>query len=282
MKRTTGIGIWTACILLLAGMFACSKKDAGETAKETATSTGQNAPGSSASQPLTPENAPFASVITGKGYRVVQAKRFPAQVDARRAYAITYQSNDGNSGGILYVRGFETDAPRPAWHWYFTDGAPDSIAAVDINRDGLWDVRIYMAGGTNREFIQDKDFSFVAPEQDGLFAMNGGASMPDGTWKVFDADTSTAWKAPASNAYLDIPNPLGLKTGQLSVRLAGGSKPQKLEIGDGSRNIQECDLESTREEQRFQLDASVKDLPTIRVTVVGSGKDVAISELGLQ
>jgi len=281
MKRTTGIGILTVCILLIVGMLACSKKkEAGEKATETSATT-ESAPAPPTNAPLTPDNAPYASVITGKGYHVVQARRFPAQVDARRAYAVTYQSQDGKTGGILYVRGFENEAPRPAWHWYFADGAPDSVTAVDINRDGLWDVRVYMAGGTTREFIQDKDFSFVGPERDGLIAMNGATSSDD-AWKVFDADTSTVWSAPAPNAYIDIPNPLGLKTGQLSVRLAGASKPEKLEIGDGSREIQECDLASTTDEQRFQLEQSGRDLPVIRVTVVGTGKNVALSELGLQ
>jgi hypothetical protein len=58
-------------------------------------------------------------------------------------------------------------------------------------------------------------------------------------------------------------------------------RPTRLEIGDGAKKIQECDLAATLEEQRFQLDAAVKSLPTIRVTVIGKGMNVALSELEL-
>jgi hypothetical protein len=112
--------------------------------------------------------------------------------------------------------------------------------------------------------------------------MNGASSKSEGLFKVFDADTSTSWQAPSSGAYIDIPNPFGLAKGQLSVRLGRGSRANKLEIGDGTRKLQECNLDATAEEQRFQLDAGVKALPTIRVTVVGPGKNVALSELEIQ
>ena len=101
-------------------------------------------------------------------------------------------------------------------------------------------------------------------------------------YRAFDADTSTAWQAPSAGAYLEVPNPFGMETGQLKVRLGGGSRPGRLEIGDGTRKLQECDLDATVEEQRFQLDAAIKDLPTIRINVVGQGRTVAISELELQ
>src|SRR5262249_14725614 len=173
-------------------------------------------------------------------------------------------------------------SPRPVWHWYFDNAAPDSITNLDINRDGLWDVRIYMAGGKTVEFLQDKDFSFTGAEHDGLFADNGKSSSSETLRQAFDADTSTAWTSPASGAHSQRPNPFGLNTGQLSVRLAGGSRPTRLEIGDGTKKIQDCDLSSTAEEQRFQLDAAVKALPVIRINVAGKGKNVALSELSIQ
>lgn len=274
---------WTRQIAVMvcvcAGIaISCAKKE--KPASETTGSTGAEA--TPANEPLTPATAPYAPVITAKGYEVIQARRFPAQVDSRRATVVVYRAKDGARGGVLYVRGFQEDAPRPVWHWYFNDAAPDSVAAADVNRDGLWDVRVYMAGGTTREFLQDKDFSFTGAERSGLVAMNGASSSTDGEFMVFDADTSTAWKAPSSGAYIDIPNPFGLEAGQLTVRLAGGSRPSKLEIGDGTRKIQDVDLSSTSDEQRFQLDAAVKTLPVIRVGVVGPAKSVAISELELQ
>ena len=276
MGRMSQRGLWMVCIVFLAGTYACSKKKSGEEAANREAPSAQEATASSTG------NAPFASVITGKGFQVVEAKRFPAQVDARRATVVVYRSADGSRGGILYVRGFQDEPPLPVWHWFFADAAPDSVTAMDINRDGLWDARVTMAGGGTRDFIQNTDFTFRGPERESLMAMNGASSAAQDMWKVFDADTSTSWTSPASGAFLDIPNPLGIESGQLTVRLAGGSRPDKLEIGDGTRNIQECDLDATSEEQRFQLDASVKALATIRISVVGGGRSVAISELELQ
>jgi len=274
-------GLWMMCVVMAANLAACSKKETAEKAPEGKTLSEKVANEAPAPVVITKDNAPFKDVITAKGFQLAQAKRFPAQVDARRAAVVVYRSADASKGGILYVRGFENEAPRPVWHWFFDKSAPDSITAADINRDGLWDVRIFMAGGKTVELVQDKDFSFGGAEHDGLFANNGASSNSESLWKAFDADTSTAWQSPSNGAYIDIPNPFGLDAGQLSVRIAGGSRPTRLEIGDGTKKIQDCDLESTVEEQRFQLDPSVKALPVIRVGVVGKGKNVALSELSI-
>ena len=282
MRYVRRAGLWMMCVLIAAGLAACSKKKSAEETPKGKTLTESVANENPTPTVITIENAPYRSAITAKGFQIVQAKRFPAQVDARRAAVIVYRTSDSTRGGILYVRAFENDPPRPTWHWYFDHGAPDSVAAADINRDGLWDVRIYMAGGKTIEYLQDKDFTFSGAERDGLFANNGASSQNDGLWKVFDADTSTSWQSPANGAYIDIPNPFGLEAAQLTVREAGGMRPSRLEIGDGTKKIQDCDLDSTAEEQRFQLDAAVKALPVIRVSVVGKGKNVAISELSIQ
>ncbi len=270
-------GLWMVCVLVAVGISACSKKKEEAKAPEGKTLSERVANETPPPAVVTKENAPYRAAIEGKGFTISQAKRFPAQVDARRAAVVVY--NSGSKGGVLYVRGFETDAPRPVWHWYFDNAAPDSITAMDINRDGLWDVRVFMAGGKTNDYVQDTDFSFMGAEREGLFANNGASSNSKDLWKVFDADSSTSWTSPANGAYIDIPNPFGLEVGQLTVRVAGGSRPTKLEIGDGTNKLQECDLESTMEEQRFQLDAALKTLPVVRVTVVGKGKNVALSEL---
>jgi hypothetical protein len=282
MRYARRAGLWMMCVLISAGLTACSKKKTAVEAPRSKTLSESIANQAPPPAPVTKENAPFGSAITGKGFQIAQAKRFPAQVDARRAAVVVYRTPDATKGGILYVRGFESEPPRPVWHWYFDNAAPDSVTAVDINRDGLWDMRVYAAGGKTMEFIQDNDFTFGGAEHDGLFANNGASSKSEGLWKAFDADTSTSWQSPSTGAYIDIPNPFGLQVGQLSVREAGGSRPVRLEIGDGTKKIQDCDLESTAEEQRFQLDAAVKALPVIRVTVVGKGKNVALSELEIR
>jgi hypothetical protein len=282
MSNVRRAGLWMMCVLIAASLAACSKKkNRGEHSR------GQDSVRESCERGARrgrdhKDNAPFKDVIAARGFQVVQAKRFPAQADARRAAVVVYRTADATKGGILYVRGFENETPRPVWHWYFNNAAPDSITNADINRDGLWDVRIYMAGGKTVDLLQDKDFSFTGTEHDGLFANNGASSNTETLWKAFDADTSTAWQSATSGAYIELPNPFGLNTGQLTVRVAGGSRPSRLEIGDGTKKIQDCDIENTSEEQRFQLDAAVKALPVIRVNVVGKGKNVALSELSIQ
>jgi hypothetical protein len=282
MSYVRRAGLWMMCVLIAASLAACSKKENAEKTPGGKTLSEKVANEAPAPVTITKDNAPYKDVIAAKGFQIVQARRFPAQVDARRAAVVVYRTADATKGGVLYVRGFENDAPRPVWHWYFNNAAPDSITNLDINRDGLWDVRVYMAGGKTMELQQDKDFSFTGAEHDGLFANNGASSNTETLWKAFDADTSTAWQSPASGAYIELPNPFGLNTGQLSVRVAGGSRPTRLEISDGTKKIQDVDLENTSEEQRFQLDAAVKALPVIRVNVVGKGKNVALSELSIQ
>jgi hypothetical protein len=282
MSNVRRAGLWMMCVLIAASLAACSKKKTAETTPAGKTLSEKLANEAPAATAITKDNAPFKDVIAAKGFQVVQAKRVPAQADARRAAVVVYRTADATKGGILYVRAFENEAPRPVWHWYFNNAAPDSITNTDINRDGLWDVRIYMAGGKTVELLQDKDFSFTGVEHDGLFANNGASSSTETLWKAFDADTSTAWQSATNGAYIELPNPFGLNTGQLTVRAAGGSRPSRLEIGDGTKKIQDCDIENTLEEQRFQLDAAVKALPVIRINVVGKGKNVALSELSIQ
>ena len=282
MRHWSRRGLAVTALVIVCVALACTKKQEETAAEQKKEREKPDRPATSSASAVTPENAPFAPVIAGRGFQIVQAKRFPAQVDGRRASIVVYRATGGARGGILYVRGQGNEEPRPVWHWYFQDGAPDSARAVELNNDGLWDVRVFMAGGTTRDFLQEKDFSFAGAERAGLTAMNGGSSSPDGLWKAFDADTSTAWVAPSQGAFIDLPNPLGLATGQLSVRLSGKARPGKIEVADGEKKLQECDLDATVEEQRFLLDPAVKDLATIRLYVVGAGKNVAISELEIQ
>ncbi len=235
--------------------------------------------GAVAAEPsVTVENAPFAAAIAAKGYRVVQAKRFPAQLAARRATVVVYQSGDGKSGGVLYAQSMPSGPDLVSWHWLFRDGAPDSIQALELNDDGLWDVRVFMKGGKTQDLIQGQAFTFMGPEREGLVALNGESSAPADVWKCFDGDTATVWQAPASGAFLDFPNPFGLGKGELTVRLAGKDRPTKIGLVAGDAT-QALDLASTSEEQRFKLDPAVTGAPSIRLEIQGSGANVAISEL---
>lgn len=282
MNNRTWPQLAAACALVAVLGSACGKKEEAATGRETppaAADSARTATGPGAG-PVTPENAPFASVIRAAGYRVVKAGPFPSQVDSRRAYMIIYRG-DGGRGGALYARQFADEAPTVAWHWFFASGAPDSVQAVDLNRDGIWDVRIF-TGGAATELIQDRDFSFMGPDRAGTVAHNGPSSASADLWKVFDADTATAWQSPAADAYIDVPNPFGLDRGELSIRLWGKNRPKKIALFDGEKKVQEFDLESTAQEQRFVLDEALKRAAIIRVRPQGSGATVALSELEIR
>jgi hypothetical protein len=259
----------------LLALLACGKSD------QSKTEAAKPEDAAPAQPAVTVENAPFAAVITSKGYRVVQARRFPAQLAARRATVVVYQAGDGKSGGILYTLRMGDGPDRVSWHWVFGDAAPDSVQPIELNNDGLWDARVYMRGGKVVEFIQDDTFTFMGPEREGLVAFNGASSAPAGLWKCFDGDSTTAWKSPAKDAFIEVPNPFGLQAGELTMRLAGQDRPERVELVAGDAK-QILDLAATTAEQRFTLDAAVASAPSIRLELQGSGASVAISELGIR
>jgi hypothetical protein len=283
MRNRTWLQVVAVCVLVAAVWSACGKKEEAAPARETgrAAADSGRAAGGPAGGSLTTANAPFAAAITARGYQVVKADHFPSQVDSRRAYMIIYRAADGSRGGALYARQFADEAPMAAWHWFYATGAPDSARAVDINRDGLWDLRIH-SGAAAAEFVQDRDFTFMGPDRGALVAHNGASTAPAELWKAFDGDTASAWQSPAADAFIDVPNPFGLDRGELSVRLWGKGRPKKLVLFDGEKKVQELDLEQTTKEQRFVLDGALKDAATIRVRFEGAPSSVALSELEIR
>jgi hypothetical protein len=151
---------------------------------------------------------------------------------------------------------------------------------LEINGDGLWDVRVFMSGGTTRDFIQGETFTLMT-EREARYAMNGASSAGE-SWKAFDGDTATAWQAPASGAFIEIPLPMGAGAGELSVRVASGSRASKLEIFAGDKKVQDVALQGSSEFQRIQLDPELQQAPTIRIVVEGPAPTVAISEMEIR
>ena len=59
---------------------------------------------------------------------------------------ILYRSaSGGKDGGMVFVDQSGGADTRWVWHWYFEDHQPERFEQLDINKDGLWDIRVYVA-----------------------------------------------------------------------------------------------------------------------------------------
>jgi len=259
---------------------SCGSSESGDEKKGAASS------GEPARQIATDET-PFRSLLEEAGYTVVDARRFPAQLSGRNTSVVTYRSKKKDDvGGVLYSnrRG---SVDRVIWHWHFDDVAPDSVTALELNDDGLWDVRIHMKNGKTRDYVQKSDFSFIAPGRADLLAMNGDASATDDLWHVFDGDTTSVWRSSASGrgAWIELATPFGVADGVLTVQLSATEQPTRCEVAADGKKVQEIELSESLLEQVFSLNESARGATTVRVLFKaprGGGDSVSISELGLK
>jgi len=235
---------------------------------------------------LNPASAPMKSVLEKAGYEPVYYRRFPAQMPGMKANIVVYRAKSGKDGGVLYLQEYG-GSDRVVWHWYFDSGVPDSVTALEINGDGLWDVRMYV-GGETRDYVQDQSFTFVRSQRDDRVAMNGPSSEPidaeSMSWKCFDGDSTTAWRAKVGSggAFIVLPTPLGIEDGILSVRLSGAKQPLKCELQVDGNKVQDVDLKPVDTEQLVHLDAEARKARSLRLVVDSGADEVAISELGLK
>jgi len=265
-----------ACVAVALVLLGCGKSSEEKAASSESAD--------SASAPTDTSDVAFPSAIdstlTGRGFQVVQDRRVPSQQSGRTASTVVYQSADGTRGGVLYVQRPIGGGPEDVvWHWYFGEAAPDSAQVVEISGDGLWDIRVFMAGGKTLDLIQRQSFTLMGPPFGTAIAVNGAALAPSELWKCFDGSDTTVWEAPSSNASIEFLNPLRAPLSEVDVRLGDRKRPGTLEIYAGSSKVQTIDLAATSEPQRFQLDAAVRDAPMIRVEVK-SGTE--ISEMGIR
>lgn len=226
------------------------------------------------------EDAPFASEIQKAGFQAVFVKKFPSQVPRRNARVVVYRAvSGGDRGGVIYTNRFEEDPDVVVWHWYFDDAAPDSITAVELNDDGLWDVRIHLAGGGKKEFIQDVDFTFVSRGRNDLIATNGKASHPENAWRVFDGDSLSVWEASGGKVYLEVATPLGVTDGILTVQLGATNQPGEVKVKVDGKEVKKFDLQKTTSKQLFQLDGALNGGTIVRLEFSGG---VSVSEIGIK
>jgi len=267
---------WPLVLVFALAIVGCGKGGGGE----------KQATASKTPPPALPAgDVPLGAKFASAGLTVVGDKPFPAQLEYRKAQAVTYRTGDGKSGGLVIVQGMATEKPgRVVWHWYFADGVPDSAAATEINGDGLWDVRVYMHGGGVRDFVQGESFTLMAAERDDRVAQNGDSSDPDGVWRCFDGDTTTVWEGKAGvGSWLAIPAPLGIEDGILRIRLAPGGQPQRIAVEADGKKVEDVDLGATAKEQLIEV-SGLRGAHSARLLVAsmrGSGP-ARIAELGVR
>lgn len=229
--------------------------------------------------------APKRAQIERAGCSVVAYKPFPAQLPARIGSIVVYRASSGKQGGVLYFQRSGKADDLVFWHWYFDDAAPDSAQAVEINEDGLWDVRIFMKGGDTVDYVQEEDFTFSGKPRYDLVATNGKSSNASDVWMCFDGDTTSAWVGDVSrDAYIDLPTPLGADAGVLTLRADPDKAPRKVEIEVDGKKVKDVELAETSREQRIQLEAVGVDSRDVRLVFKSghAGNAVGVTEIGLK
>lgn len=276
--------------LLVGGMLcgllvSCGGSSDGQDGAGSAADTPQDGSGGATAVSL--DDAPFKAVLDQAGFKPVFLRDFPSQVPGMKSSILVYRASRGSRGGVLYLQKYG-DNDRVVWHWYFDDDAPQSVEAVELNEDGLWDVRM-IADGKPLEYVQDESFSFVARQRDDRVAMNGKSSDPINSesmlWHCFDGDTTTAWRSSLRGAFVELPVPLGIEDGILSVQLLAEDQPAKCELKADGKKVQEFELTQTTLEQAIQLDESARDAKLLRLEFKsshGGAGNVAVSELGVK
>jgi hypothetical protein len=226
------------------------------------------------------------------GYVMKSYGDFPAEELGKKGRVLVYTDKGGkSSGGIIYFRKTGMIV-APAWHWYFGDMVPESVDKIELNDDGLWDVRIQAKNGKQLEFLQDQAFILTAGDRPDWIALNGAASTPitaeDALWKCFDSDTSTAWRSSLSGSggvFVDLAAPFGVKDGILALHTLGVEQPRQCTLYADGKKLQTFELASVASGQTVRLDDGVKGARTVRLTIDsihGGGDVVSIAELSLK
>ncbi len=238
---------------------------------------------------LDDEFAQGRSLVESAGFVVKSYKSFPAEEVSKKGRVLIYTDKQGkHSGGVLYVKrvGFQTS---PAWHWYFEDMVPDSVERVELNHDGLWDVRIVSTRGQVEKYIQDDTFTLSALERNDWIAMNGSSSPPAseaaGMWRCFDGDTATAWQSSLTNgAFLEFDVPFGVKNGNLTLCAMPSDQPRQCTVYADGKQVGRIEFKPVAGRQVISLGQGVVGAKKIRLEFTSTHDNsgvVAVAELGL-
>lgn len=296
MFRRYFVLIAAMCVLALMGA-ACGNKD-GKTEQQKPKG-GKAAKSEGGVQQVAREAYNVASIddeflegrrmIENAGFVVRTYESFPVEEIARKGRMLVYtDKKEKQSGGVIYLKITGADI-APAWHWYFEDMVPDSVVKKEINRDGLWDVRIVSTRGKVLEFVQDESFTLSAKERSDWIAVNGSSSAPAsegfGVWKCFDGDTTTAWKSPISGgAFLEFSVPFGVQQGTLSLCTLAAEQPRGCTVYADGKQVGQIEIQPVAGRQVIALGEGVRGAKKIRLeftSVHGNENTVAVAELGL-
>lgn len=290
MNILNRILIALAACVLAAGGAACGGSSDDDSAKKPAkTEPAAEQAGEEKALPL--DEAPFTAELASAGFKAVAYQRIPIPVAGKKGEVVVYQSKSrGGGGGVLCFEEWG-NAHLLTWHWYF-DEAPVSVAALEIDEDGLWDLRVETKRGDQIELIQDDTFTLTGGRREDRIALNGTTSDPLDAkyplWHCFDGDSSTVWMSRVDGqdgAYIELQSPLGVAEGILAIQAPGDQAPKKCEVRADGKKLQEIDLAETDREQLVQLDPAVRKAKTIRLifkSAYGNGEAVAVAELGIK
>jgi hypothetical protein len=273
-----------AALLALSG---CGKKK-----EEGQTEQAKPAGGAQQVEPSLPtEGVPFGAEIEGKGFKVVYVNDFPAPVAGHKGRMILYQlASAGNDGGMVFVDQWGTKTEW-VWHWFFEDERPKTFEKADINKDGLWDIRVYTESGHQIDLLQDSEFVLPDRGRTDRIALNGTCSEPlpeHPLWMCFDSDVRTAWESDfggGSRPYIEVASPFGLSEGILAIRALDQKQPYRCELYADGKKVQSIELQATDDEQLVQLEPSLSTAKKIRLEIEschGKWDSVAVAELQIR
>jgi hypothetical protein len=298
MNFWKNLSILAVAGIVLLGLGGCGEKDDSAKSDESKKPAGARgrlaevAREASGAASLEEEATAIRDMIEESGFLVKTYNKFPAQEMGKKGRMLVYTDKRGkDSGGILYIKKTGADV-GPCWHWYFEDMVPDSVERVEINNDGLWDVRMVFKKGEVLKHVQDESFTLMAKQRSDWIAMNGSSSPAstagDDMWRCFDGDTTTAWRSsigPDRSPYLEFTAPFGVGEGILTIRTLPTEQPRRCTLYADGDKVQEFDLEPAAAQQMVRLDSAVKGAKKIRLVIessYGDGSVVAVSELGLK
>lgn len=298
MKKHIYLMLMTS-LVVMALLASCGKKEekaAGEEAQKSteATSNLQEIAKEAADEVTIEEDLgdDIPAMIESAGFTLKSYDSFPTEEVGRKGRMLVYTDKKGKqSGGVIY---FKRTGPAiaPCWHWYFEGAVPEAVSNVELNDDGLWDVKITTKSGDAMTFIQDDSFSLLAKDRTDYIATNAKSSTPisedAAVWRCFDGDTTTAWKSAASTgggSFIEFHVPFGVEDGNLAIQTIDSDQPKSCTVYADGKEIEVVDFEGKAVRQMVHLGGDAQGAKLIRLAFTsggGQGGVVAIAEIGLK